>query len=326
MKIVTALISDHDHRTGKKGPYWRMDLKSTEGEFPGNIWDIPDPNKVDVPRKGDIINIDLDHKGVKDQREGKWGSIVFELESYTKVTKEDLPKETLETIYAVAKATPEQLENAYKIITEKSMYKDTNNFLFVMNCLAKIPKEKLFTCPAGRSVHHAYQGGLIVHTAEVIRICRGIVAAFPFRQFISQDVVFAGATLHDIGKAITYGNDELGQPMATVQETTIGHLYYGMSVVEQVAKQFNTDKTFLSEVLHVIGSHHTKTEFGAIKEPATLEAMIVSTADYLGSRGGVIEAHLSPLKKKNLPLDEEWKAYDQRYVMGSAIKEWFNAK
>jgi 3'-5' exoribonuclease len=325
MNIVTALVLDAEQKQGKKAPYWHVDLKSTDGPFRAMIWDVPEPNNPELPRKGDILNIDFDHKGVKDQRDSKFGTVIFELGSFKKVAKEDLPKEVLDVVYRVAKASEKQLERAHKTIVEKSMYKNVDNFLFVMACLANFPREKLFTCPAGKSVHHSYQGGLIVHTSEVVQICRGIVAAFPFPQFINQDVIFAGATLHDIGKVVTYGNDELGQPMHVVQETSIGHIYYGMSLVEKIGKERNVDPAYLDEVLHVIASHHTKPEFGAIKEPATLEAMVVSAADYLGSRAGVIESKLSPMKKNNTPIEEEWKSFGQRYVVGSAIKRWFNA-
>ena len=57
-----------------------------------------------------------------------------------------------------------------------------------------------------------------------------------------------------------------------------------------------------------------------------MEAMIVSQADFLGSRVGMLDAKLAPMKQNGSDLPSEWKAYGQRYVMGNAIKKWFNEK
>lgn len=322
MSDIFVLVTDHEQRTGKKNPFWQMDLKAIDASFRAVMWDVVE--NEDLPHKGDLIKINLKADGVRDQRDSKYNNIILTQQSILKVTKDDIAQEVKDKLFDVPKATDEQLQKAYNILKDKNLYKDQNNYIFVMTCLAKLPKEKLFTCPAARSVHHAFQGGLIVHTAELVQICAGLVAGFPYKGFIDQDVVFAGATLHDIGKVFTYGVDEIGQPSSSLQESTIGHIYYGMRLAEQVGMELKTDKVFLNEVLHVIASHHGRAEFGAIVEPATLEAIMVSQADFLGSRAGIIDAKLSAVKKSNGTLEEEWRSFGNRYVMGSAIKNWFN--
>jgi 23S rRNA maturation-related 3'-5' exoribonuclease YhaM len=295
-----------------------------EGDSKIVIWDVANANVPGLPHKGELVLVNLNHKDVRDQRQSEYANIKAVIDAITHVKRESLSTEQTDKLFQVAKATPEQLERAYKILTDKSLYKDVSNLAFVMACLAGVDKGKLFTYPAGKSVHHTYQGGLIVHTAEVVQICRGVVAAFPFKHLINQDVVFAGATLHDIGKVFTYGLDEIGSPIHNVLESYVGHIYYGVQHLQKVGEERKVDEGFLHEVMHVVASHHTNPQFGAIKEPASLEAIIVSQADYLGSRAGMLESKLAPMKKNGTKLDEEWKAFDQRFIVGTAIKDWYS--
>jgi 3'-5' exoribonuclease len=290
------------------------------------MWDVTDQHAKGVPHKGDILLVDLNHKDVRDQRSSEYANIKVVPEALTFIKQEQLSQEQRDKLYQVAKASKEQLDQAYKTIADKTLYKDVNNFAFVMACLAAVPKDKLFTISAGKSIHHTYHGGLICHSAEVLNICRGVVEHFPFPQFINQDVVYAGASLHDIGKVFSYSFDEIGQPIHLPSESYLGHLFYGTSHVQKVGLERNVNPKFLEEVLHVIASHHSNPMFGAIKEPSTLEAIIVSQADYLGSRAGMLEAKLTPMKKNNTKLDEEWKAFDQRFMMGQAVRSWYQGE
>lgn len=323
MSKLLALVTGEELRAGKKNPFWQMDLKTTTGMTRALIWDVSDPQKESVPRKGDLIQIDLSNDGVKDQRESKYNNIVLVKTACVKVAKSDVKQEVLDQLLNMPKASQKQLEHAYKVLTDKGLYRDIDHFAFVMACMAALPKERLFSCPAGKAVHHAFSGGLIVHTAEIVEICKGVVATFPYPQFIDRDVVFAGATLHDLGKVLTYRIDSVGQPENTTEEYTLGHLYYGMTLAEKVGKERNIDPAWLNEVLHVIASHHNRPEYGAIVEPASVEAIIVSQADYLGSRAGILDSQLATMKK-NKTLTENVKAYGSRYVMGNAIKKWFD--
>lgn len=323
MSTLIALITDEELKNVKNNPYWRVNLKLIDSSTGGIIWGVDEINEG-LPRKGDIISIDLTNKGVKDQREDKYSNIILVPGSFQKIPRDKIPQPILDKLFSVPKASQEQLEAAYKIIVDKSLYKDLNNFAFVMAVLAHLPKDKLFKCPAGKTVHHAFQGGLIIHSSEVLQICKGIVFNFPFPHFINQDVIFTAATLHDIGKVYTYETDDIGQINIRSEENFTGHVYHSMSVIEKVGVERKVDPDYLNEVLHAVAAHHNKPEFGAIKEPGTIEAHIVAQADYIGSRVGAIDAKLSPMKKNKMKLEDNWKSFGDRYIIGSAIKEWYN--
>lgn len=309
------------HRKDNK-PFWKIDVATPKWKGSVIIWDVENPDINNVPRKGDMIKIDLSKDGVKDQRGSKFDNITMSTDAWVKLDKNAMPKDLLESLINAPKATQEQLEKAYKIITDKAQYTSSDSFAFVMSVLASIPKETLFKCPAAVAIHHSFQGGLIVHTAEVVQISRGIIDNFPIPQLIDKDVVLAGATLHDIGKTVTYGLNDIGMPIKNMLETTVGHIYYGTSIVERIGVEKKVDADFLNEVLHVIASHHNKPEYGAIKPPMTLEAMIVSQADFIGSRLGLLDHKLTEIKKSNVGIPEEIREHGDRFAVGKAIKNY----
>lgn len=317
MSEILALVVNEELRTGKKNPFWQMELKTVDGVFRAVIWDVSDSDPQNVPRKGDLVQF----TDFRDQRDTKYNNIVVNHGGFKKLKKEDLPKEVADKLYDVPKATPEQLKHAYDIICDSGLYQNPDHFTFVMGCLSALSKDKLTQCPAARSIHHAFQGGLLVHTAEIVHLCRGMIAAFPYPKMINRDVVFAGATLHDMGKIITYGVDEIGRADVFVEESLVGHMHYAMQLAADVAKEKPVEKWFLNEVQHVIAAHHGSTEKGSIKNPMTIEAIIVAQSDYLGSRAGILENYMKPILDGNGSLPDEWQLYGDRYAASDALKQ-----
>ena len=319
---LLCLVTAEELRPSRKSPFWQINIRTLSGDTKIVIWDIQNESVPGLPRKGDLILVDLGHKDVRDQRTSEYANLKAVLDAIKFIQPEQLTPEQKDKLYLIESATKEQLDKAYKTIADKNIYKDVNNFAFVMACLAAVDRETLFKCAAGKTIHHRYQGGLIVHTAEVIEICRGVVDHFPYKHLINQDVVYAGASLHDIGKCMTYSSDKIGQPIHKVEETLMGHLFYGAAHVQKVGQERKVDEQFLMEVVHIIASHHSRPEFGAIKSPASLEAIIISQADYLSSRAGMLDAKLTPMKKNHTKLEEEWRFHEDHFVFGSAIKDW----
>lgn len=70
-------------------------------------------------------------------------------------------------------------------------------------------------CPATRSHHHAYVGGLLEHTVAVAGICRTMA---DFHPHIDADLLLAGALLHDIGVVDTL------EFQASIERTDQGRL------------------------------------------------------------------------------------------------------
>lgn len=131
-------------------------------------------------------------------------------------------------------------------------------------------------CPAAPAGHHAALGGLLQHTVEVAHIGRQIAGVCR----ADQELVVAGALLHDIGKLQAY--DWNGAFTTTVAGRLHGHVVLGVRMLERrlaeaPAPPCTPEELDLLE--HFILSHHGKLEFGAAVPPMTLEAEILHYAD-----------------------------------------------
>ena len=131
-------------------------------------------------------------------------------------------------------------------------------------------------CPASTVGHHAQIGGLLRHTCEVAAI--GLAAAECCGA--DPDLVLAGALLHDIGKLEAYRWNAGFE--TTDAGALLGHVALGLLMVERrVAAQPAPPCTHteLLVLLHLIGSHHGRPDFGAVSAPMTLEAEVLHHAD-----------------------------------------------
>ena len=142
--------------------------------------------------------------------------------------------------------------------------------------------------------------------------------------------MFSAAILHDIGKVETYIFNDLGVAKQSPVEKTIGHLFFGMNLVQDCFEELchtggvleNVEQQFVVEVLHCIAAHHGKREWGSIVEPQSLEAGIVSRMDYLSSRNGMMEKLLQESIKSGQPLQDEFKVYGEPYFASLGIRKY----
>jgi len=146
-----------------------------------------------------------------------------------------------------------------------------------------------------RSYHHARRGGLIEHTAQMMRVATQIVPLYPQ---LNLDLLTAGILFHDSGKlwenhlpetGFTMGFDERGELM--------GHISIGMELVNSLWRKLQmsdvagswTQLVPASEdvrlhLLHLIGAHHGEPQFGSPVSPKTPEAMALNYIDNMDAR------------------------------------------
>jgi 3'-5' exoribonuclease len=138
---------------------------------------------------------------------------------------------------------------------------------------------KLRLWPAAQSVHHAYRAGFLEHILQMAAVGEMLAKAYN----ADRDLVLAGALLHDIGKL-----QELDYDLATSysrEGRLIGHITLGSAVVGQAAAAIeNFPPVLLTEIQHLILSHHGRLEFGSPVTPMTVEAFILSFIDDLDAK------------------------------------------
>ena len=147
---------------------------------------------------------------------------------------------------------------------------------------------------AARKYHHARRGGLVEHTAQMMRVAVAIAPLYPQ---LNLDLLIAGTLFHDSGKlwenqfpedGFVMDYDELGE--------LVGHISIGLELVNSLwrklsAENVDTWKLLLPpsedvrlHLLHLVGSHHGEKELGSPVEPRTPEAMTLHYIDNLDAR------------------------------------------
>ncbi|WP_435011306.1 3'-5' exoribonuclease YhaM family protein [Tundrisphaera lichenicola] len=143
--------------------------------------------------------------------------------------------------------------------------------------------------PAAQSLHHGFSGGLVEHIWSVTRVCTLLLRHYGeyydnLNPPLDRDVVVAAAILHDIGKLRELAYHPV-EAKYTKHGTLIGHIVLGRDMIRDKAREigdFPEETLMLLE--HAILAHHGRMEYGAPKEPATLEALIVHYADEIDAK------------------------------------------
>ncbi|MBI1747352.1 MAG: HD domain-containing protein [Acidobacteria bacterium] len=139
---------------------------------------------------------------------------------------------------------------------------------------------KFKTCPAGKTLHHAYIGGLMEHVLSIIRLAQYMKQHYPI---LNLDLLITGAILHDLGKV-----DELSYSRTfdyTDDGKLIGHLTMEVMLVDRKMNEISEfPEELRKQVLHMLLSHHGKFEYGSPKLPMTLEALVLHYLDNLDAK------------------------------------------
>lgn len=324
-KPLYAMVLEEVFRSTRGGDryFFQYTLKTIAGQVKAMMWNAVSTSQSDpaFPHVGDIIEL----FNFEDQLETH-KSIVVMPSGFKRITKEEIP-EPQKSICEFPKAKPEDMKWAMKALTDKTIWESQEHYEFVIACLTKLGLEKLKSCPAATAVHHNYQGGLLVHTAEVLMLCKAVVdATFERYPFINKDVLYAAAILHDIGKVETYFINDMGSAEQMTTEKTLGHIYYGMHLAQNVGEERKVDPQFLMEVMHCIAAHHGTTDWGSIKPVLSHEAGILSRVDYISSRNGMIEARLEDTLRANAELKDEFMIYGDQYFSSLGMQNYLNTR
>lgn len=133
--------------------------------------------------------------------------------------------------------------------------------------------------PAAQVVHHAYRGGYLEHSLKIASVGVALARAYG----ANPDLVIAGALLHDIGKVQELAYD--GTTSYSREGRLLGHIALGAIIVRDAAlgiQGFPPD--LLTEIEHLILSHHGSKDLGSPVEPMTVEAFILAMADDLDAK------------------------------------------
>ncbi|MEZ4265519.1 MAG: OB-fold nucleic acid binding domain-containing protein [Myxococcota bacterium] len=148
--------------------------------------------------------------------------------------------------------------------------------------------------PAGRSVHHAYVGGLLEHVLSVCRVLDLLAGHYAryYPNLLNRSLLIAGGILHDLAKVWELSYD--GAFGYTDEGRLVGHLVMGTELVGRVCDtipDFPADTRL--HLRHLVVGHHGKLEYGSPQLPQTPEALVLHYVDDLDSKVNALHTALA---------------------------------
>ena len=176
-------------RDRTRGEFLTLFLADRTGEMLARVWEDA-PAVAETFEQGQVVKV----LGEVEEYLGRWQVIVakirpaqpdeYDLADMLPATERDVGE-----MLATVQATVEEIEDPHLRALAAHFFDDEE---FVA---------RFSRAPAARRVHHAYLGGLLEHTVEVVALCRALLEVYPQ---IHRDLLLTGALLHDVGKVAEF--------------------------------------------------------------------------------------------------------------------------
>ncbi|MFP4115622.1 MAG: 3'-5' exoribonuclease YhaM family protein [Candidatus Aenigmatarchaeota archaeon] len=260
-------------REYKKGYMFVLGLADRTDEIEAKFWGGSDREKVqellDSISPGDVVRIRGKASVFQNnlQINVEEGNLKmtedYEIEDFVGSSKRDV-EEILEEV----RGKFEDLENDHLKRLMEDLLEDED---FV---------GRLKRTPAAMYYHHAYLGGLLKHTLDMIELAETLQERHPE---LDLDLLKVGCFVHDIGKIEEFKvTTNIKQSRAGL---LTGHIPLGQEILSKRIEQTEGFPEDLKhKLLHIISSHHGEKENGAVKEPMFPEALAVHYLDEIDSQ------------------------------------------
>lgn len=257
--------SDASTRTGS--PFCKLKLKNQEEEITIAVWDVA---PADPPKFGQLVSFTSiqDNAGSKSARkmDMRPGDMPQENHPLYGLLPRPVKKEVWDATIAelIKQCKDEPLISAIKEYAE-ILYKPYSQY------------------PAATNVHHAFKGGLLNHTYQMLHMLEGLYPCLPYTIKVERCIL--AILFHDYGKVYEYTKE--GEP--TQMMYLLGHIYISANRLQKTLEEKGIDKEEINRIVHIVLSHHGELEYGSPVKPCTQEAIIVNLLDNLSAKTDTIE-------------------------------------
>ncbi|MEO5754529.1 MAG: HD domain-containing protein [Chthoniobacterales bacterium] len=155
--------------------------------------------------------------------------------------------------------------------------------------------ERFRNSAGARTYHHARRGGLVEHTAQMMRVAAQVAPLYPD---LNLDLLVAGILFHDSGKLWENHLPATGFSMPFDERgEMVGHIGLGMELVSNLWRKIETNERAEEwkklrpsmedcrlHLLHLVAAHHGEMQFGSPVFPKTPEAITLNYIDNLDAR------------------------------------------
>ena len=155
--------------------------------------------------------------------------------------------------------------------------------------------ERFRRSAGARNNHHARRGGLVEHTAQMMRAAAAICGVYPV---LNSDLLLAGVLFHDAGKMWENSLPPGGFIMPYDERAEMmGHISIGVDLLNSLWRKLEAHPEFEAwrplspspedtrlHLVHLILSHHGELQFGSPITPRTPEAQALHYLDNLDAK------------------------------------------
>lgn len=301
------LVQEKDVRLKRSGePYLSLVLADRSGHLEAKMWDgisevVETFDRDDFIKVQGLVQLYRDRPQITIHRLRRADESEIDFGQYFPHTRRDIEEMWGELTAAVAAVGNPHLKTLLE-----SLLADEEIAL------------QLKKAPAAKSLHHAFIGGLLEHITSLLRL--GKLTAGNY-DFVDEDLVTAGAVLHDLGKLYeleyrrTFGYTDEGQ--------LLGHITIVLRILDRKCAEIPDFPPKLKTLIeHLILSHHGQYEFGSPKLPMFPEALLLHQIDDLDSK---LESMRASIEDEILGEDN-WTRYNPSLERRLLKKEAFRAE
>lgn len=252
-------------------PFFSGVIADRTGSIDVKVWDYSGPVGTEPSHVGQVVKV----RGEVTEFKGSLQMNVARIRLAEPTDQYDLGN--------LVPVAPIDLDAAFAGIEAAVASLEDDDYRRVAQTMLARHKDTFRTIPAAKSVHHSFVSGLLMHTANMVRIADFLSGVYP--DIIDRSLLMTGTLLHDFAKETEFAFSELGLVTDySMKGQLLGHLVMGAQEVAQVCADLGIPQEKSVMLQHMILSHHGEPDFGAAVRPMFAEAELLSNIDLIDSR------------------------------------------
>ena len=275
--------------------YFRVDVADKSGQVHGVCWE--EPSRFDVTHKsiGTIVHL----KGTMGEYRDVPQIRIFAIREATEADKADYDAGD------IVESAPIDETMAAQEVAEMIDTIADDEYRLVAKTVFTAIEPKFTTIPAGKTVHHSFRGGLLMHTWNMMKMACNVAELY--ESVIDRSLLLSATFLHDIAKIQEFDLSELGLVKDYSKPgQLLGHLYMGAVEVQKICEKLNVSAEKSLLLQHMILSHHGELDKGAVVQPKCAEAEALHIIDLLDSRLEIYAEECEQLELGQFTPKKNW--------------------
>lgn len=134
--------------------------------------------------------------------------------------------------------------------------------------------------PAATGMHHAFIGGLLEHTWQMLETGEALLKLPFYSNVLNRDLCLFGLMFHDFGKIFEYESVSFKK---TLQGLLVPHIPMTAAMVFESANKYGVPEIIRDHMMHVVLTHHKLMKHGSPVVFACPEAAFVHYIDNIHS-------------------------------------------